>query len=222
MIELLQFRNFGSTCFEIYLGDDIQKVIGHEMFLRKSPMFQRKIEAAQAAGRTGARQIIRLPSYDTQAFHQVFSFLYTDALQMNPDSKGKPLVQLKELEELHVVAKAFELTGLQQLIIKQVRTSKIAHRVPVPTFIDWAYNVYFSEIDHDHGLFNRYFHSVAPAMLKGDMEAAKDRNGRTGIEAITDALKYGRGFAVQLFNAQRSVCDLQSFDNSMQLTAYRR
>ena len=170
----------------------------------KSPKMAEEIHKAQINPRRARQQTLHIDPHDAGAFEQMLQYLYTDRVTLLKLSSV--LGRLKELHELMSLAKHFQLPGMQKLVVKMFAKSKLQSKVDAVTFFDWAEDMYYEELDHEHGQFKKYFERVAPTLMMNDVEKGEERGMSNDLMTqILDMVKLGGGYAQELFKAAHAV-----------------
>ena len=197
-------RKFTSTIFMIRLGTDGHQFHAHESILNRSPKLRAEAAKAKTNLRAAKQNTIVLMAHDAVAFEQMMQYLYNDKFEL---SKGKhtPTDRMGEIKELFSLAKHYQLEGLQKKLVQLFASSKMLARLTPATFFDWAEDMYYEEIDHEHGAFKEYFAHVAPALMRTLAPA--------DLDDLYRMVKLGGGFAVELFKANHVACLRSSIPN---------
>ena len=190
--KLKKHRNFTATIFIIQLGTDGAHFHAHESVIKRSPKLAEEIDKAKASKRATKQNTLLLMPHDAIAFEQMLQFLYKDKFLLSKN-KNTPVERLGEFKELMSLAKHYILPGLQKSVVKLFSSSTLLAKVPSGTFFDWAEDMYYEELDHEHGPFKVYLSKVSPMLIKGADEATR--------KALARMIKQGGGFAEQLFVA---------------------
>lgn len=169
----------------------------HETVLTKSPRFVREISKARSNKRATKQNVLLMDSFDTIAFEQMISYLYTDKFTLKKDSLTI-FLRIREIHEVFSLAAYFELPGLQQMAVKSFSISKMLSKINPATFFDWAEDMYYEELDKENGSFVSYFRRVSPMLLRNcDPDTVKD---------LCRVASLGGKFCGELFRACYNVC----------------
>lgn len=199
---------FSSTVFEVNVGTNGVKAIAHEGVLRKSPILTEEMVKARARPQKVYQQVIHLPRHDKDDFAQMMDFLYKDKLTLRPNT-GVP-DRLKELRGVMTLAYIYILPELNRQVTQAFVKCGMLQKMPAPSFFDFAEDMYYRQTDRFNGPWTKYFHHVAPGLIKGHQ--VKESRGELTqkdadafIDRMCSAVWLGSLFAVELYRAQNNV-----------------
>lgn len=178
-------------------GPDDAQFHVHETVLTKSSRFVQEIAKAKTNKRTTKHNVLLMDSYDTIAFEQMIAYLYTNDFKLK-DSHKSAILRIQEIHELFSLAGHFNLPELQKKAVKTFCGKRMLSKVTVATFLDWAEDMYYEELDKERGPFVVYFRRVAPSLLQNLDKAT--------INELCRVVRSGGGFCVEMFKCCFEVC----------------
>ena len=199
---------FSSTVFEVNVGTNGYKAIIHEDVLSKSPILTEEMVKARARPQKVYQQIIHLPPHNNDDFAQMIDFLYKDTLKLRPSTAVPD--RLKELRGVMTLAYIYKLPELQRQVTQAFVKCEMLQKMPAPSFFDFAEDMFYRQSDLFHGPWTKYFHHVAPGLIKGhQVKESRGELTQKDAEAFIDrmcaAIWLGSLFAVELYRAQNNV-----------------
>ena len=105
--------------------------------------------------------------------------------------------RLKEIHDVMSLAKYYSMPGLQKDIMRVVGKDRLAHKVGVAAFFDWAEDMWYEEMDRRHGPFAKYLERHAPAIILNATE--KD------LKSMMKSIGRGGDYVKELFVAMHKV-----------------